>query len=60
VLAYETGPFHGNGVNALFADGHVEVITIAQFRQLQADVAAGKVPPVVAGPPIPMHGATGE
>jgi prepilin-type processing-associated H-X9-DG protein len=48
VLVYETAQHHRGGVNALFADGHVELLSPAVYNQLVADVAAGKTPPVVS------------
>jgi prepilin-type processing-associated H-X9-DG protein len=45
VLAYEPLTNHGNGIYALFADGHVEFVDAGPARQLIADVEAGKNPP---------------
>ena len=45
VLAYEPLSHHADGVNVLFADGHVSWVPAAQARKIIADVQAGTNPP---------------
>ena len=45
VVAYEPLSHHTQGINVLYADGHVSFVPMAQAKQLVADVQAGKNPP---------------
>ncbi len=45
VVAYEPLSNHRDGMNVLFADGHVQWLNAAQGRRLIAELAAGQNPP---------------
>jgi prepilin-type processing-associated H-X9-DG protein len=47
VLAYEPLSNHGDGINILWGDGHVEFFAAPQAKPLLAALAAGRNPPVL-------------
>jgi prepilin-type processing-associated H-X9-DG protein len=49
VVAYERLSNHADGINVLFADGHVSFVPEPKASKLVADVQAGKNPPGVSG-----------
>jgi prepilin-type processing-associated H-X9-DG protein len=45
VVAYEPLSNHGNGMNVLYADGHVQWLDAGPGRRLMAELSAGHNPP---------------
>lgn len=45
VLVYEPLQDHGNGMNVLFADGHVDFVSGAMAQKVEAELEAGQNPP---------------
>ena len=45
IVAYESLINHGDGINVLFGDGHVEWLNLNEAKHLVAELQAGRNPP---------------
>jgi prepilin-type processing-associated H-X9-DG protein len=57
VIACEPLSNHGDGINVLFGDGHVEFVGLPDATTILSDVTTGKLP--VKWPPPSAPSATG-